>query len=116
MNTNFKEMANELNEIMDEAITMTLNALGFESLADMADDEDTLKAFSLTMKTMKVAKDIANETCDFYDTIGEKITKIERNMNLVIENQKIILLHMAELHTKLDKITKKLDEPEVKED
>jgi len=115
MNTNFKGMAKELNEIMDEAMKMALSAMDIDLMADMAEDEAAVKAFSLMMKAVKVSKDATTEMCDFYDTIGEKITKIERNMDLAIENQKALFIHMAELHTKLDKITKKLDKPEVKE-
>lgn len=116
MNTNFKGMAKELNEIMDEAMKMALSAMDLDMMAEMAEDETTVKTFSLMMKAMKVSKDATTGMCDFYDTMDKKIATIERNMGLAIENQKILLLHMAELHTKLDKITKKLDKPEVKED
>lgn len=99
--SNMKEVGLKLNDIMDE-MQKTMMPMIADSFADFADDEETLKAVAISMKSMKVGKEMIAVSCDWYDEIEERIISMQHGMELQEMKLNSILRKLDGISCKLD--------------
>lgn len=105
------DMTKEVIEIIDEAQALMVKMMvESEALADIAGEEESIKALALCTKAIKVTKDYALGQAEMTDKMYDKIDRIESVVIMTAERQRCLDGSIEELNGKINKIMKKLDE------
>ena len=105
------DMTKEVIEIIDEAQALMVKMMvESEALADIAGEEESIKALALCTKAIKVTKDYALGQAEMTDEMYDKIDRIESVVIMTAERQRHLDSSIEELNGKINKIMKKLDE------
>lgn len=103
-------MTKEVIEIIDEAQALTVKMMvESEALADIAGEEESIKALALCTKAIKVTKDYALGQAEMMDRMYDRIERIESVVLMTAEHQKYLDGSIEELNGKVDRLMKKLD-------
>lgn len=104
------DMTKEVIEIIDEAQSLAVKMLvDSGALADIADEEETIKTLALSNKALKVTKEYSMAQAEIIDEMNDKIARIENVVVMTAEHQRYLSSSLEELNGKIDKLMKKLD-------
>lgn len=104
------DMTKEVIEIIDEAQALMVKMMvESEALADIAGEEESIKALALCTKAIKVTKDYGMTQAEMTDRMYDRIERIESVVVMTAERQRHLDSSIEELNGKVDKIMKKLD-------
>lgn len=108
------DMTKEVIEIIDEAQALMVKMMvETEALADIAGEEESIKALALCTKAIKVTKDYALGQAEMTDRMYDRIKRIESVVAMTAEHQKYLDSSIEELNGKVDKLIKMLEEPKM---
>lgn len=104
----------EVIEIIDEAQALMVKMMvESDALADIAGEEESIKALALCTKAIKVTKDYALGQAEMTDEMYDKIDRIESVVIMTAERQRHLDSSIEELNGKVDKLIKKLEKPKM---
>ena len=104
------DMTKEVIEIINEAQALMVKMMvETEALADIAGEEESIKALALCTKAIKVTKDYGMTQAEMTDRMYDRIERIESVVVMTAERQRHLDSSIEELNGKVDKIMKKLD-------
>lgn len=108
------DMTKEVIEIIDEAQALMVKMMvESEALADIAGEEESIKALALCTKAIKVTKDYGMAQAEMTDKMYDKINRIESVVIATAEHQRYLDSSIEELNGKVDKLIKMLEEPKM---
>ena len=104
------DMTKEVIENIDEAQSLAVKMLvDSGALADIADEEEGIKALALAAKAFKISKEYSMAQAEMFDEMNDKINRIESVVVMAAEQQRYLSSSLEELNGKIDKLMKKLD-------
>lgn len=108
------DMTKEVIDVIDEAQALVVKMMiESEALADIAGEEDSIKALALCTKAIKVTKDYALGQAEMMDRMYDRIDRIESVVLTTAERQKYLDGSIKELNGKVDKLIEMLEEPKM---